>query len=68
MTRRKPLPYSATQRIDDALMCLSEAERILRSKLLESKDVLIVAWSGRALDQVNQAKAALKEARQVEPE
>lgn len=67
MTARRPLPYAAAGLIDEALMALSEARRQVRP-LLEKGDIEVVARAGRALDQVNQAIQALKEARQVEPQ
>lgn len=62
MTRRKSLPYSALALIDSALMGLSEVRRQLKP-LLEKGDIEVVARSGRALDNVNQAIQDLKEAK-----
>ncbi len=67
MTKRRPLPYSALALIDAALMGLSDARRQLKP-LLDKGDIEVVARTGRALDEVNQAIASLKEAKSERPE
>lgn len=67
MSKRKPFPYAAGQLIDAALMALSEAYRQVKP-LLKKDDLETVARSGRALDEINQAVAGLKEARSLKGE
>lgn len=67
MSKRKPLPYSACALIDSALMSLSEAYRQIKP-LLRTDNLETVARSGRALDEINQAIASLKEARNLKGE
>lgn len=61
MTDRKPLPYHATQNIDEAIMASTEAQRIvyqLLSKPQSREDHYRLL--GLVLHEINQVEEALK--------
>ena len=67
MSKRRPLPYAACGLIDEALMALSEARRYIKP-LLDKGDLETVARTGKALDELNKACAALTEIKSIQPE
>jgi hypothetical protein len=66
MAKRKPLPYHASQAIDEARMELSDATRLIVS-LMDSRDPIDPMERyrrlGLAIDRLHRASAALKEIR-----
>lgn len=63
----RPFPYRAGALVDQALMDLSAAHRMIKP-LLKKQDLETVASAGMALDEINRAIASLKEARNIREE